>query len=103
MATLETKSSHPLAAAIVNIYTGCLNEKLLELGTDLGLPDVRNFKNEEGMGLSGLVDEHIVLVGNLNLLKHYNVIVDGEHIQYYYSMLLDGYTVVLASVDGKVS
>lgn len=47
-AALETKSSHPLSASIVNHYSGCLADKVKELGPTMGLPEVTQFKNQDG-------------------------------------------------------
>ena len=102
-ASLETKSSHPLAACIVNHYSGCITDKIDEMGVAVGLPDVKKFKNHDGMGLSGDVSDHLVCVGNVALMNSFEVEV-GDDIQ---SMIeqwgRDGCTVILVGVDGKVS
>ena len=102
VAALETKSSHPLAVAIVNLYSGCITNKIAELGSQIGLSEVNKFKNESGMGLSGEVEEHFVLVGNLKLVQHYNIIVIEEYIQHYNTWSKNGYTVIFAAIDNKV-
>lgn len=51
-AALEAKSAHPMAAAIVSKAVGCA-ASAYEGG---GLPEVRRFKNMEGIGVKGEVD-----------------------------------------------
>ena len=67
------KCSHPLSASIIKRYSGCVSGKIDESGTALGLYDVTGFKNHEGMGLSGNVDGHLVLVGNMRLMEIFKV------------------------------
>lgn len=59
-ASLEGKSTHPLAKAVSNAYQG----ELLE---------VENFKNIPGHGIEGTVDGTTYLIGNLDYLKQSNV------------------------------
>jgi Cation transport ATPase len=101
-AALETKSSHPVAAAIVNHFSGCITDKIAQYGAQINLPDVTKFKNESGMGLSGLVDGKQVLVGNLDLMQLYNVEVsndDKNHLKMWSNL---GRTVVFVAVNDKV-
>ena len=110
-AALETKSSHPVAAAIVNHFSGCITDKISEFGSNIDLPEVTKFKNESGMGLSGVVDEKRVLVGNLDLMKLYNVeikdtcedckIAACEECLFEWSE--NGCTVIFISVDERVN
>lgn len=101
-AALETKSTHPIASTIINHYSGCITSKISELGAQVGLPDVSKFKNEDGLGLSGLINNQIVLVGNLELMQVYNMDIDEEYIQCHKAWLLDGCTVVFVAVDNEV-
>ncbi|KAJ1447901.1 E1-E2 ATPase-domain-containing protein [Pelagophyceae sp. CCMP2097] len=60
-ASLETRSTHPLATAIVNLAVGCVGE----IDDDSKLStDVRDFKIVAGCGISGTVDGRDVAVGN---------------------------------------
>ena len=102
IAALEVKSSHPVASAIVNHYSGCITDKIAIFGSGVGLPDVSSFKSLGGLGLTGLVNGRKVAVGNKKLMQQQQVkvthqaeTVDGEWSK-------RGQTVVFAAVDGKV-
>jgi heavy metal translocating P-type ATPase len=57
LASLESKSEHPLAKAIVRY---CGNEDLA---------DVRDFRMHIGKGISGIIDNSIIIAGNKRLLE----------------------------------
>lgn len=59
-ASLEAKSTHPLAKAITNAYTG----KLLE---------VEKFENIPGFGIKGVINDKEYVLGNKALLESNNV------------------------------
>lgn len=40
-------------------------------------PPVSNFQNEPGMGVECIVEGHMVLVGNVSLMKANNVLIPG--------------------------
>jgi heavy metal translocating P-type ATPase len=61
LASLESKSEHPLAKAIVNHYG------------DNNLGKVENFKMILGKGVTGIVDGFEIIAGNQNLLKDENI------------------------------
>ena len=65
ISSLESKSEHPLAKAIVQHYNG--NE----------LAEVTDFKIHIGEGVSGTVNGLRILAGNKKLLKSENVPLDG--------------------------
>ncbi|XP_057294919.1 probable cadmium-transporting ATPase isoform X2 [Hydractinia symbiolongicarpus] len=102
-AALETKSSHPLAASIVNHYSGCITDKIDELGSTVGLPDVTGFENETGMGLSGIINGNKVFVGNTALMQKHNVIVDVESKSCFEEWSLDGFTVIYVAIEQELS
>ena len=102
MAALAVQSSHPLSVAIESFNSECVKKKNREFGSDIALSKVKEFKHESGMGVCGIVDEHLVLVGNIKLLQHYNVEVDDENEQRFYNWSSDGYTVIFAAIDNKV-
>jgi len=101
-AALETKSTHPIAASIINHYTGCITNKITEFGKQVGLPEVSKFKNEDGMGLSGLFDDKKVLVGNLEIMQVNDVVIDVEYKIRRKEWLLRGYTVVFIAIDNEI-
>uniref|UniRef100_A0A7M5TRC8 P-type Cu(+) transporter n=1 Tax=Clytia hemisphaerica TaxID=252671 RepID=A0A7M5TRC8_9CNID len=102
-AALETKSSHPVAAAIVNHFSGCITDKIEQFGSQINLPDVTKFKNEAGMGLSGVVSEKEVLVGNLDLMQLYSVLVSDKEKTLLEDWSNMGRTVVFVANEGRLS
>ena len=48
-ASLEVKCSHPLSAAIVQRFSGCLSGKTDDSGAVHGLSEVEEFQSLEGM------------------------------------------------------
>ncbi|MEA5259084.1 heavy metal translocating P-type ATPase [Arcicella aquatica] len=62
LALLESKSSHPIAKAIVEFVKPTLPENALS-----------NFQENAGFGLSGQVEENHILAGNLKLLEKHNI------------------------------
>ncbi len=90
-ASLESKSEHPLAKAVID-YANSKN-------IDLVQPD--SFQNLSGFGLTGMVKEHILLAGNLNLMKEYSV--KTESIQNKFDTLTkDGRTTIYIAVDNEI-
>ncbi len=89
-ATLEKGSEHPLAEAIVK---GAHDQ-------NLELKDVKEFSSHTGKGVSGLVDGHIVLLGNQKLLEDFSVDVSAlsDKAQ---TMRKEGQTVMFVAVDGQ--
>ncbi|MGB3507676.1 MAG: heavy metal translocating P-type ATPase [Microcoleaceae cyanobacterium] len=69
-ATVESGASHPLAEAIL--------QKAEQEG--LSLLPATDFQTEPGLGISAVVDGKPALVGNLEWLKNYDVVVDIENI-----------------------
>ena len=67
-AALESKSSHPLAAAIVNEFAGCVAQMVRSQNATL--PEVSRFELHEGQGISGIVDGQLVQIGNYEFLTH---------------------------------
>jgi Cu+-exporting ATPase len=65
-ASLESKSEHPLAIAIIE-KAKIKNITLLQPGS---------FQNLSGFGLKGVVNGNSVIVGNINLMKEYSVKID---------------------------
>ena len=55
------------------------------------------------MGLSGIVDQHEVLVGNMKLMDHSVVQINIQHRSLVQDWTMDGCTVILVAVDGMVS
>jgi Cu+-exporting ATPase len=72
-AALESKSSHPLGAAVVTEFTGeCVADFVNDV-EEIQLPDVSNFKTMEGQGISGVVEGHFIDIGNPAMLERLDV------------------------------
>lgn len=109
-AALETKSSHPVAAAVVSHFSGCITDQITEYGSQINLPEVQKFKNESGMGLSGVVNDKRILVGNKDLMALFNVEMNDSCQDCEIQMCNDcsftwtksGCTVIFISIDEKL-
>ncbi|MFA6404875.1 MAG: heavy metal translocating P-type ATPase [Candidatus Paceibacterota bacterium] len=71
LASLERKSEHPIAHAIVD-YTYKKN---------LNIKDVSNFEGIQGKGLKGSIDETEYFVGNVRLIKDLGIVFDTSKIE----------------------
>ncbi|MGT8856931.1 copper-exporting P-type ATPase CopA [Enterobacter sp. 186315] len=89
-AALEQGSSHPLARAI------------LDKAAEPSLPQVNNFRTLRGLGVSGDVDNHALLLGNQALL-HENGIETAALDDALKAQASRGATPVLLAVDGKAA
>jgi Cu+-exporting ATPase len=89
-ASLERASEHPLAAAIV--------EGAEERGLKLATP--AEFQSETGKGITGLVEERRVAVGNPALFTNLGIDT-GDLAERAEALRQDGQTVMLVAVDGR--
>lgn len=91
-ASLELKSDHPLALAIV--------DKAKSKNISLMQPET--FQNLSGFGLKGIVNSHAILIGNMNLMKEYSIRTETSKEQF--DRLIDnGRTIVFAAIDGELN
>ncbi len=63
---IESYSNHPLALSILKAYDGVTDKK-----------DVKNISEISGKGIKATIENKEVLVGNVELLKMYNVNIDN--------------------------
>jgi len=91
-ASLEKRSEHPLAEAIVNYA----NSKAIVLS------DPEKFESTTGFGLTGRVENKEIIIGNKNFLFNYNLTSNDfeENADQFAS---EGKTVVHVAIDGKSS
>ena len=89
-ATLEKGSEHPLAAAIVQ---GAATKGMAPAG-------VADFKSHPGKGVSGMVGDQQVLLGNVKLLQDF-AIDPGDLAAKAEAMRTEGRTVMFVAVAGK--
>jgi Cu+-exporting ATPase len=85
---LEHASEHPIAKAIAVAWTG-------------ELPAVSDFRNLEGLGVQGVVEEHAVLVGRARLLAEWSVHLSEDLAAAQISAEQQGRTAVLVAWDGE--
>lgn len=90
--SLEQASEHPLAEAIVR----GAKDKHIELSP------VDDFQSITGKGVTGKVDNHNVVLGNLKLLEGFNIDV-GDLPQRADALRKEGQTVMLIAIDGKAA
>jgi len=90
-ASLESKSEHPLALAIV--------EKAKSKNISPIPPE--SFQNLSGFGLTGIVNNQSVIIGNLSLMSEYSIKTSAMNEQY--NKLIDsGKTIVFVGIDGEL-
>jgi Cu2+-exporting ATPase len=89
--SLETQSSHPVAQQVE------LHLKKKNLPTF----KVKKFKNHAGMGISGYVDEHSVIIGTKTLIKDKHAVLCADLDSKTKKWIDDGKTVAYVSIDGK--
>jgi Cu+-exporting ATPase len=96
-ASLESTSEHPLAAAIVR-HSAELNGA----GLRLGVPT--EFASHTGRGVTGIVDGHLVAVGNAALMaEHAGQADDGAFARSAARYAAEGKTVVYVAIDGAMA
>ena len=96
-AAVEKHSEHPLANAFITLAT----EK------NLVLKEVVDFKSYPGMGVTGVVANQFVAIGNLQLLKKYSLSIpkklqNSTFMQAEKELNLEGATIVYMLIDKQV-
>lgn len=101
-AALESKSSHPLAAAVVKKCTGCVAEMVKSQSATL--PEVSRFEIREGQGISGVVNGHLVQIGNFEFLHRISGIELNTYMEEkFITWSKESKTVIFVCVDGKLA
>lgn len=90
-ASLESKSGHPLATAIVEAAKS----------KNISLLQPESFQNLSGFGLTGIVNGHALLVGNLNLMSEYSIKTEIVKEQFD-KLTTGGRTVICIAIDGEL-
>lgn len=92
LCSVENKSEHPVAKAIVNYGK--------EKGVNIN--DVISFQNLSGRGVAAEYEEKMVLAGNKKLMNDYSI--DLTSLEEKYNLLVShGKTVIFVAVDGKAA
>ncbi len=92
-ATLEKASEHPLAAAIVR----AAQERRVELLA------IDNFQSVTGKGVTGKINNQFIALGNQKLMEQFSIAADAKLNEAADSLREEGQTVMLMSVDGRLS
>lgn len=100
-AGLESKTVHPISAAIVNEFSGCVAEMVKN--QTVILPEVTQFEMYEGQGISGLIEGKRVRVGNKDMLDKCGASLNENLYKKYQFWSGESKTVVFVCVDDKVS
>lgn len=90
---IEDASEHPIAQAIAK---GAVEE------LDVVLPEVEDFRNVEGRGVTGVVEGHAVLVGRQSLLDEWAIAQDARITAAKEAAEAEGRTAVLVAWDGAL-
>ncbi len=90
-ASLEQNSEHPLATSMIQEARSRV----------IRLAEVKNFQSYTGMGVSGIVDDHHVLVGKSNFLEDKKVSGTATLFQKAQAIQTDAQTVMFIAIDGK--
>ena len=94
IASLESRSEHPLGKAIVSDYKGKYEYELY---------NVENFKVLPGQGITGTICNHHIFAGNLDVIKN-SSISNTESAQNMIQSHLDkGFTLILLAIDNVLS
>lgn len=92
VASVESKSEHPLAEAVVNYAKD----------KKISLKKVEGFKAIVGYGLEGKIDKKKIIIGNPDLMKKEKIIVTNEVLKKKEGLEKEGKTVVIVSYDKKI-
>jgi Cu2+-exporting ATPase/Cu+-exporting ATPase len=89
IATLENKSEHPIAHAVMNYAKD----------NEINIQDITNFTNIEGKGLKGYINDVEYFVGNAKLVEDLKVNFDSSILEQY---TLEGKTPVILATANKI-
>ncbi|MEW6196094.1 MAG: heavy metal translocating P-type ATPase [Bacteroidota bacterium] len=90
-ASLESKSEHPLAKAIID----------KAITNNLVLTSPETFMNHSGFGVTGIIENETVVIGNLNFMKEFSV--DTSKVNQLTEELSDkGKTVIAVAIEEKI-
>lgn len=99
-AGLESKTVHPISAAIVNEFSGCVAEMVKN--QTVVLPEVTRFTMHEGQGISGCIEGKQVRLGNKEMVDKCGASLSEYMTSKYTLWSSESKTVVFVCVDEKV-
>ncbi len=92
-AAVESGTCHPLATAI----------RQEAQQQNLSIPSATNFHTEAGLGVSAVVENTLVLLGNWDWLRWHGISIDETVQQQAQALTADGKTVVGVAVEGAIA
>ncbi len=92
-ASLENASTHPLARAVVQEA----RSRQIELGNATDVQEV------PGQGLSGILEDHRILVGNLRWMETHQIHLSAGFLEQLDTLRQNGKTPVLVAIDGELA
>ena len=90
LASLETKSEHPISKAVV-VFAQNKNISLNKEFEDIQIIP--------GLGISAIYENKKVLIGSLSFLEKNSINLDGKYLDFYNTSLNNGAGVILASIE----
>ena len=90
LASLETKSEHPISKAVV-VFAQNKNISLNKEFEDIQIIP--------GLGISAIYENKKILIGSLSFLEKNSINLDGKYLDFYNTSLNNGAGVILASID----
>ncbi len=90
LASLETKSEHPISKAVV-VFAQTKNISLSK--------EFEDIKIIAGLGISAIYENKKVLIGSLSFLEKNGIKLDNKYLDFYNISLNNGAGVILASID----
>ena len=100
-ATVESRSEHPLAQAIVRAYADRFPEAQL---TDEGVAaNLQDFEAIAGHGIRAVIDNRIVHIGNRRLMEGVGVELPTDGIKAESKLSIEGKTPVWIAIDGLIA
>ncbi|MBA2852630.1 Cu+-exporting ATPase [Methanococcus maripaludis] len=90
--TLEKNSEHPLALAIL--------KKADELNISLSEPE--KFESITGMGITGIIKDQKVLVGNMRLMEENNISINEDYTKEISRLEENAKTVIIVAIEHRI-
>ena len=90
LASLETKSEHPISKAVV-VFAQNKNISLNKEFEDIQIIP--------GLGISAIYENKKILIGSLSFLEKNSINLDGKYLDFYNTSLNNGAGVILASIE----
>lgn len=90
IANIEKYSEHPISHAIVNYITG---------KQDVESMDIKDIQVIAGKGLKTTYEDKEIVLGNEQLLKENNIIINPNHSEFYHHTLSKGLGAILVAIN----